>query len=236
MQEEPVADVVNCVTDARMLLLQKRQYNTIIITGIAIAVLFHPVVVTLALTKSMPLVFRVIFSEIITWGTLPLLYLYALRVEDRPFLLWKESSRSFWFYVASIAILFVLTSCANIISDVPRRLGYHDDYTIMKYYHELWKTNTSLLVLVCVTAGFTEELLIRAYILPRLFMLFKNSYLPILVSAVIFSLLHLGYRNLSECIFTFLFGLICALFYKKYQNIQILIIFHFLYDLFVLLR
>ena len=236
MEDDQVITIADNETGEQMLPLQKRQYNTLIISGIAIAVLFHPVVGTLVLTKSMTPVFRVILSEIITWGTLPLLYLYAKNVEDRPFILWKEQPKKLWFYVASLAILFVLTYCVNRISDIPRQLGYHDDYTIMRYYHTLWKNNIPLLVLVCITAGFTEELLMRAYVLPRLFMLFKRSYLPIIISASIFSLLHLGYRNLSECIFTFFFGLICALFYKKYQSIQILIIFHFLYDLAVLLR
>jgi len=218
--------------DVQSLVVQKRQYNTIIIAGIAIAILFHPVLGTLVISKSMAPTFRVLLSEIITWGTLPVLYLYAIKVEDRRFVLWEERSKTVWFYIASIAILFVLTYCAGFIAHIPKWLGYHDNYTVLKYYKTLFKGDKPLLVFICLSAGFTEELLMRAYVLPRLFMLLKGNYLPIIVSALIFSLLHLGYGNLSECIFTFCFGVICALFYKKYRNIQILIIFHFLYDLF----
>jgi membrane protease YdiL (CAAX protease family) len=101
----------------------------------------------------------------------------------------------------------------------------------MKYWHGIIKSNRPLLFFTCLTAGFTEELQMRAYVLPRLSLLFKSEYWPVVISALIFSFLHLGYWNLSECIFTFVFGFICAMFYKKYQNIQVLIILHFLYDL-----
>lgn len=220
----------------QVLIIQKRQFNAIIIAGIAIAVLFHGVVDTLVLTKSMMPVFRVVLGELITWGTLPVLYLYAVKVEDRDFFIWSEKSRSVWFYIISIAALFVLTYGDRLIASIPRQLGFQDDYKVMRYYSTLFKSNRPLLVFVCLTAGFTEEVLMRGYVLPRLCLLFKSSYLPVIISALIFSLLHLGYGNLSEIIFTFVFGIICAVYYNKYQNIQVLIIFHFLYDYMVFSR
>jgi len=224
------------MTDEQSPVLLKRQYNAIILAGIAIAMLFPQVVGTYVLFKGMPPLLRLLTSEVLMWAMLPLLYLYAIKVEGRDFFLWKDKPQTFWFYIAAIAVLFILTFCAHLLSSIPRLLGYKDDYTMMRYYHTLLKADKPMLVFTCITAAFTEELQVRAYILPRLSILFKSEYLPVLISALIFSFLHLAYRNLSECIFTFVFGIICGIFYKKYQNIQVLMIFHFLYDLMVLLK
>ncbi|MGZ3752533.1 MAG: CPBP family intramembrane glutamic endopeptidase [Mucilaginibacter sp.] len=213
--------------------LQKRQYNTIIIAGVAIAVLFYPVFGTLVLSKSLLPVVRVFLSRIVIWATLPLVYQYAVKVEGRPFFLWKEKRQNIGFYIAAIIILFVLAYFAIFISAIPARLGFHDDYTAMKYWHKILASHIVLRVFVCITAGITEELLLRVYVLPRICLLFKSSYMPIIITSFLFSLMHLSYGNLAECIFTFVFGLICALCYYKYRNIKVLMIFHALYDLVV---
>lgn len=211
--------------------IAKRQYNAIILTGIGIAILFHPVVGTLVASKSVLPLWRLLVSSLLTWINLPILYQYAVKVESRPFLLWQERRRNILFFIISLVVLFILVGIANRIAAIPYRLGFHDDYTVMKYWNAIAKQNKIVLFFICVSAGVTEELLIRGYILPRLFLIFKSAYLPVIVSALIFSLLHLGYGNLSECIFTFLFGIICAAYYIKYQNITVLIVFHFLFDL-----
>lgn len=228
IQDTLVIDDTAIIQD---LTIQKRQYNTIILAGICIAVLFHQVAGAYIIVKSLPPVWRLLTSDLVMWSTLPLLYYYAKKVEGRDFFLWKEKARNLWFYIAAITVLYIMVSSGNLIASIPRRLGYHDNYTVMKYWRVIIKSNRPLLFFTCLTAGFTEELQMRAYVLPRLSLLFKSEYWPVVISALIFSFLHLGYWNLSECIFTFVFGLICAMFYKKYQNIQVLIILHFLYDL-----
>jgi membrane protease YdiL (CAAX protease family) len=228
IQDTMVIDNIAIIEDST---IQKRQYNTIILAGVCIAVLFHQVAGTYVIVRSLPPVFRLLTSDLLMWSTLPLLYYYAKKVEGRDFFLWKEKAQNLWFYVAAITVLYILTFCGGFIASIPRRLGYHDNYTVIKYWHAIIKNDKPLLFFTCLTAGFTEELQMRAYVLPRLSLLFKPGYWPVVISALIFSFLHLGYWNLSECIFTFVFGLICALFYKKYQNIQVLIILHFLYDL-----
>ena len=219
--------------EEQALILQKRQFNAIIIAGIAIAVLFYPVVGSLLLFKSIYPVWRVILSRVIIWTSVPLVYQYAVKIEGREFFIWKETKRNIYFYIAVIAVLFVLIFGAQIISSIPRRFGFDDNLKVLKDWNKLLKQNMVLLVFVCLTAGITEELLLRAYIFPRLSLIFKSGYLPVLISSLLFSLMHLGYGNLSECIFTFLFGLICAVCYQKYRNIKVLIIFHFLYDLLI---
>jgi len=233
MEETPEEIMIDVTADAPMLVLQKRQYNTIIIAGIAIAVLFELVFGNLVLTKSLLPIFRLFLSRVIIWATLPLLYLYAMKVENRPFLLWKEKKQNIYVYIAAIGVLFALVTVAQGVSNMPRRLGYHDDYTILRHMDTLLKQNKPILVFVCLTAAITEELLIRGYVYPRLCLLFKSQYVPMIISALLFSYWHLGYENLSEWIFTFLFGLVTALCYRKYHNIKILMISHFLYDLMV---
>lgn len=211
--------------------IAKRQYNTIVLTGIGIAILFHPVLGTLILNKNILPLWRLLISTAVTWITLPVLYQYAVKVEDRPFLLWEERTRNIFFFIISLIVLYLLSIGAQLISIIPFKLGFHDDYKVMHYWNAIIKQNKIVLIFICVSAGTTEELLLRGYVLPRLTLLFKSTYMPAILSALIFSLLHLGYGNLSECIFTFLFGLICAVYYIKYQNITVLIVFHFLFDL-----
>ncbi|HTD97904.1 MAG TPA: CPBP family intramembrane glutamic endopeptidase [Mucilaginibacter sp.] len=221
--------------DEQVLILPKRRYGTlIIIAGIAIAILFYPVVGTLVLNKKMDPVFRIFISRLIIWATLPLVYRYAVKVEQRDFLLWKETTRRTYFYIAAVAVLFLLIFGAQIIASVPRYLGFHDNVVVLKYWNDMLRHHLFLFVFTCFTAGVTEELLIRGYVLPRLSLLFKSGYQPVIISSLLFSLLHIGYRNLGECIFTFVFGIICAVCYQKYRNIKLLMLFHFLYDLIIL--
>jgi len=213
-----------------------RQRNAIILTGIGIAVLFYPVLSWLIIYRDWDPVFRAFLSRVIIWATLPAVYQYAVKVEGRDFLLWKEQPRNLLFYILAIFALFALIYISLIVASIPRKLGFHDNDLILKRWDTLLRKNTWLLIFTCITAGFTEELLVRAYILPRLSLVLKSQYLPILFSALIFSALHLGYWNLSEIIFTLLFGLVCGTFYYKYRNIQVLIIFHALYDFLVLFK
>jgi hypothetical protein len=67
--------------------------------------------------------------------------------------------------------------------------------------------------------------------IPRLSLLFVNRHLPVVISALLFSFVHLGYKNLAQLIFTFLFGLAFGYHYQKFRNIQVLIVVHFLWDL-----
>lgn len=231
MYMENPADV--SVIDSQALLLQRRQYNAIILAGISIAVLLYPILSVLFLSKGVAPIFRVIISRLFIWATLPILNQYAVKVEGRKFLLWEEKKQKFVFYIAAIAVLFVSAFFAHAISLIPWRLGFHDNYTMLKFWDTLLKQNKPLLVFVGFTADITEELIMRGYVLPRLAMLFKSSWVPVVISSILFSLLHLSYWNLGESIFTFLFGLICALCYQKYRNIKVLMIFHFLYDLII---
>jgi membrane protease YdiL (CAAX protease family) len=91
------------------------------------------------------------------------------------------------------------------------------------------------LVFSALTAGITEELIFRAYIMPRLLIFFKNAYLPIVVSALFFGLMHVSYGTLMQVLGPFYIGVIFGIYYYKFRNIKVLIVCHFLWDLIALL-
>ena len=86
------------------------------------------------------------------------------------------------------------------------------------------------MIMTAITAGVVEELIFRAYLVPRLEVIFKNKYMPVIFSALMFSALHLGYYSWHELLFTFLFGIVFAIHYQWYRNISILIITHAIID------
>jgi hypothetical protein len=87
-----------------------------------------------------------------------------------------------------------------------------------------------LLLFTCLTAGITEELIFRGYLLPRLEILFKNKWAAIIISALLFGLAHGGYGDLSKMLVPFIIGFIFAFYYTRYRSLTVLIICHFLID------
>ena len=87
-----------------------------------------------------------------------------------------------------------------------------------------------LIVIVPVIAGVVEELIFRGYIQTRLQLFFKKAYMPIILSSVMFGIVHIGYGTIPQIIVPCFIGLVMAIHYYKYRNIKILIICHFLYD------
>lgn len=96
---------------------------------------------------------------------------------------------------------------------------------------QFFKNNIPLILFTSITAGITEELLFRGYLIPRLEIIVKKTYLSILISSILFGLIHYSYDTLIQVIGPFSIGLVLALHYQKYRNIKILIICHFLWDL-----
>lgn len=170
-----------------------------------------------------------VISRFIYIGEAGLLYLYARRVERQDFILWDEHY-PVEFYFRWVILLYLLSFAAQIVSAIPLWFGWHDNTAIlMKWMHVI--TSRYWLILFCAaTAGITEELIMRGYLLTRLQQLFRNSYMAVIISATLFALLHFSYFNLREIIFAFLIGIITAVHYQRYRNIHVLIIMHFLVD------
>ena len=81
-----------------------------------------------------------------------------------------------------------------------------------------------------LSAAIGEELLFRAFTFSQLKRIIGDQKIVIIIiSAILFSLPHL-YQGSSGLAITFLFGLVFAFIYYKYQNIWINILVHGLID------
>lgn len=70
----------------------------------------------------------------------------------------------------------------------------------------------------------------RGYLQPRIEKIYKSRYAGIIVSAVLFGILHSTYGTVGQVVVPCFIGIVFATFYKIYSNIKILIICHFMYD------
>lgn len=175
-------------------------------------------------------------SRFAIWISLLLLYLYAIKIEKQPFLLWKETNYTFSEFAKALFITFVKLFLAVYITGLLIMLfKITAESAVLQKALALFKKSYFLLFFTCVTAGITEELIFRGYLLPRLELLFKNKIPAIIISSILFGLLHIGYGTLLNVIGPIVIGLVFAIQYEKYRNIKILIICHFLWDLFLLM-
>ena len=175
-------------------------------------------------------------SRLAIWFSLGLLFIYVKQVEKQPLLLWEEKKYSVAYYIFSvIATLLVVIAVLILFAIIWTLLGLKKDSDSLKMILELFRHNHFLVLLTCVTAGITEELVFRGYIMPRLQLLFNKTYLSIVISSVIFGLIHFGYGTALNVIGPFIIGLVFAVHYYKFRNIKILMICHFLWDYIVIL-
>jgi hypothetical protein len=174
---------------------------------------------------------KLIYSRLFYWGTALYLYFYALRLERQPLLIVKENKTTIGFFVGSVLVLYLLSIAAAIASAFPILFGIRDDLSVIKMLARILKGHYWLTVFVAFTAGVTEELIFRGYILTRLLQLTKNPVVAIVISSLMFSAMHYKYNSLHELIFAFLIGIIFSVYYLKYKNIRSIFLVHFLIDL-----
>ena len=169
------------------------------------------------------------------WGALLVIYLFSKKVEKDDFLLWKEQKKKWLFYVLSIVTIIVfITIILMTFSFLLKSAGVTSNDKAVKAMDDLLCNNLILLIFTCVTAAFTEELIFRGYLLPRLDLLFKNKWLSIFVAAFLFGLVHIGYGDFIRMLFPFIIGTVFGIFYYKYRSLTVLIICHFLMDFYSL--
>ncbi|KFF02414.1 CPBP family intramembrane glutamic endopeptidase [Flavobacterium reichenbachii] len=175
-------------------------------------------------------------SRFAIWFSLLLLFFYSLKIEKQPFLLWKETEYSFSFFAKALFITFLKLFIAVFITGVLFILfKITGESAVLNKALALFKKSYFLLFFTCVTAGITEELIFRGYLLPRLELLLKNKKLAVIISSIIFGFLHIGYGTLINVVGPIVIGLVFAVQYDKYRNIKILIMCHFLWDLLLLI-
>ena len=160
-----------------------------------------------------------------------LLFLYARIVEKNDFFIWKDRSYTFLYYLGSVIVLYLLCIACGVVSLIPGVLGWHEISTARIVLETVISRNIVLLVFAAVTAGVTEELIFRAYLVPRFQVLFSSKAAAVVVSALMFSAAHYRYHSLRQFIGAFAVGVVFAIHYQKYRNIKMLIIAHTLMDL-----
>ncbi len=177
-----------------------------------------------------------IISRVLFWVCLFILTLYATRIEKNNFLLWPEKKYPFTFYLgaypALFGILFFGIAIINII--LVKALHFPTNGSKLNVLLDLFRQNKWLLYVTVITAGVVEEFIFRGYLMPRLQLVFKTKFLTIFISSALFGLMHFTYGNVIQVVGPFYIGLIFALFYEKYKNIKMLIIFHTFWDLFAI--
>jgi len=200
---------------------------------LVVYVFFHSRLLPLVFGGPVPLGANDLIFRVMIWLFLGLIYLCAVKIEKQPFFLWEEERYTALFYILSIVVLLGLDEIMGVIIGIP--FG-HSDFS--NYHRKLQLINhlsKPSKFLGVVTAAFCEELIFRAYLIPRLQLFFINKWYPIVISALFFSLCHLGYQTMYYVIDTLGIGVLLGYNYQKYHNIKVLIIFHFLLDYYLLI-
>ncbi len=166
------------------------------------------------------------------WVTVAVVALYARTVEKRPFSRWEERRLTTKQYVLSVVVLLVfLTVLLMVVAIVWRNLapvptepkeGFDDLAPVL---------STAVFVFSAITAGVTEELLFRAYMLPRMTELFRSKWPAVLLSSILFGLAHYGQGDAARVVYPMIIGVVFSLYYERYRSLAVLIICHVIFDL-----
>lgn len=171
-------------------------------------------------------------SRLVFWLILLIMILYAARVEKQPLLMWKENRLSFFLYFTSFfgilsAIFFGLV-IINLLLKLTHLYGVSQR---LLQTMQLFRHNIPLMLFTCLTAGVTEEFTFRGYLMPRLQWLYNNKYITIILSSLLFGIMHLGYGTVAQVVGPFFIGAVFATHYYLFRNIKILMLCHFAWDL-----
>lgn len=178
-----------------------------------------------------------IISRLLFWLITLLMYIYAVKIEKQPLLVYTSEKKNIWFYILSVLVLPIAAFMAAIIAGILVKITglYHgpgNKYTLLI---KTLSHNRYLFIFSTITAGVIEELLFRGYLLTRLQILFKNNYMPVIISSVLFGIVHIGYGTVQNVVGPMFIGVVFALYYLHYKKILPLIISHALYDYLLML-
>lgn len=172
-----------------------------------------------------------LYSRIILWVVLLVVFLYSLLIEKQPLLIWKEKKYPLAFYLKNILILYLICAIGGTFLNFLIKISTHENVSgkLVKLFH-IFRNNEALIIFSCLTAGVVEELLMRGYMQPRIEKIYNSRYAGIMVSAILFGILHSTYGTVGQVLVPCFIGIVFAMFYKIYSNIRILITCHFIYD------
>jgi membrane protease YdiL (CAAX protease family) len=221
-----------------MNLLVPKQQNHRIIIGIILLLLLllghSPILIAVFHVKDHTEATFVV-SRIDYWLILGICFLYCIKIEKQDLLLWKDKGYPVWMYPVFMISIFLIQMTVlflmGIILYVFDLLKPSPQFAnVLKFMD----ANMFLIFLTSITAGVVEELIFRGYLQPRLEHLFKKSWIAILITSILFGLLHLGYGTVANVMGTFLISLVFCVFYHKYRSIKTLIVYHALYDVLII--
>jgi uncharacterized protein len=163
------------------------------------------------------------------------IWIYTRQIERQRFSLWKEEKYGFLTYLLSVlGIVGTIIIASGIVHSILFSIFHHTEKSaVLDQMIKIFARNKLLLVFATFTAGVTEELIFRVYLLQRLEFVLKSPGLSIAISTILFSLMHLGYGTISNVLGPFIIGGTFAIHYQRFRNIKFIIILHFLWDLFV---
>lgn len=208
--------------------------------AVGIALTF--VLLVLSMLYSIPLInlffnFKTLTAELFfynrlsLWLVLILVLFYNFFIENRSFFAWEDKKYSFTFYISAIISLYLICAFGGgILNAIIMTLTEEKISARLVQLSSVFKNNYLLIVFTCLTAAVIEELLMRAYIQPRIEKIYNSPVLGVVVSALLFGILHSTYGTIGQVVVPFFIGIIFAMFYKLYSNIKILILTHFLFD------
>ena len=149
-------------------------------------------------------------------------------------LILTEQRQSLGTWLLSVIVLFVACFIGMLIIQLLIS-GANRQSALQDRLIDIFRHNIPLLVFTCLTAGIAEELIFRGYLLPRMEQVFKNGHIAAILSSVLFGLIHYKFGTIFHMAGPFFIGLVYAYHYRKYRNIKILMLTHFLWDMMALL-
>ncbi|MCD1116908.1 CPBP family intramembrane glutamic endopeptidase [Chryseobacterium turcicum] len=171
------------------------------------------------------------YDRLSLWLVLFVVLIYNFFIENRSFFVWEEKKYSPLFYLgAVIALYFICVFGGAFLNAIIIFVTQEKPSERLLELKKLFSNNYFLIIFTCLTAGVVEELLMRVYIQPRIEKIYNSPMMGVVGSALLFGILHSTYGTIGQVVVPFFIGIVFALFYKKYSNIKILIICHFLID------
>ncbi|WP_029284576.1 CPBP family intramembrane glutamic endopeptidase [Pedobacter sp. R20-19] len=198
-----------------MKLIQQNKWISLILLAVAFSLIYNP------LTK-FPFTFCVIIVFILITaylqnGSLKELNFKKLNFHDVKIILIS-------YLTLELGVDFFVQPLINWLCNEPADYSTFehikgDAFQYFKWLFSMW-----------ISAAIGEELLFRAFAFAQLKNVFgeKKGFI-VLISSLMFCLPHL-YQGVAGLIMTFIFGIVFALLYMKYQNIWVNIIIHGLID------
>jgi membrane protease YdiL (CAAX protease family) len=138
--------------------------------------------------------------------------------------------------IKAIAILFaiIVLGVALALAISPFRPELHEEKRVpLEYLNWLPFPKTSidwlLLLLTCLCIGFSEELLVRCFLLVRLEQLFKSAWAGIVLSSVLFGLGH-SYKSFLGALGTGLLSVLYGIAFVRWRRLWPLVLAHAIQD------